>query len=255
VEIIWILLAVLVLSLPIVSFVDRYRDRSHRRILGLREVATKWGGEATEGAFAEGCKLTLRVEDVPGEVTFGYAGLSGLTRVQFKAPSERRLRITTEYVTNWRQRMEGRQDIETGEARFDNVYRVEASDAAWAREVLDEPLRLSLYGLFQVYGPTVSLDASSSGVTLRVGRILVDDPGLLGHLVGQATKALRRIHPDRGVVASAVEVREGRCPVCDHPMEKPLRCPACLTPHHEQCWTYMGGCAIFGCGSRARRAG
>lgn len=39
-----------------------------------------------------------------------------------------------------------------------------------------------------------------------------------------------------------------RCPVCGAPVEAtPWRCPRCETVHHEDCATYFGGCAIFGC--------
>ena len=43
----------------------------------------------------------------------------------------------------------------------------------------------------------------------------------------------------------------GNCPVCGHDvaMER-TKCTACRTPHHEDCWQYSGGCAIFGCSGR-----
>jgi len=28
------------------------------------------------------------------------------------------------------------------------------------------------------------------------------------------------------------------------------RCPRCDTPHHPDCWAYVGGCAIFGCDAK-----
>ncbi len=30
-------------------------------------------------------------------------------------------------------------------------------------------------------------------------------------------------------------------------------CPTCSTPHHTDCWSYAGGCAIYGCGKRWHR--
>lgn len=41
---------------------------------------------------------------------------------------------------------------------------------------------------------------------------------------------------------------EGVCRVCGSPLAVPIvRCPACDTPHHQDCWAYNRGCSIFGC--------
>lgn len=43
---------------------------------------------------------------------------------------------------------------------------------------------------------------------------------------------------------------EGRCPVCGNGLGGVLcACPRCETPHHQECWDWAGGCAIFGCAS------
>ncbi|MBI4865934.1 MAG: SUMF1/EgtB/PvdO family nonheme iron enzyme [Candidatus Wallbacteria bacterium] len=45
------------------------------------------------------------------------------------------------------------------------------------------------------------------------------------------------------------------CQVCSQEMgtdKRPvLACPACGTPHHEECWEYAGGCSTFACGERS----
>ncbi|MEN6641781.1 MAG: ankyrin repeat domain-containing protein [Armatimonadia bacterium] len=47
-------------------------------------------------------------------------------------------------------------------------------------------------------------------------------------------------------------IHTGTCPYC-HIMIKTasryVKCAACNTPHHEDCWTANGGCSIYGCGS------
>lgn len=42
---------------------------------------------------------------------------------------------------------------------------------------------------------------------------------------------------------------EIQCPVCAGAITEatPRTCPRCDTPHHGDCWDYVGGCAIFGC--------
>lgn len=42
----------------------------------------------------------------------------------------------------------------------------------------------------------------------------------------------------------------GVCPYCQTPIATDadgIRCPACRTPHHRQCWQENGGCAVYGC--------
>jgi len=59
---------------------------------------------------------------------------------------------------------------------------------------------------------------------------------------------------DTGVKIVAVGQARGDCPVCGAALEGELvRCSACATPHHADCWSYVGVCSTFGCGSRASR--
>lgn len=46
---------------------------------------------------------------------------------------------------------------------------------------------------------------------------------------------------------------EGICRVCGSPLADPItHCPACETPHHQDCWEYNRGCSIFGCSPAIR---
>mgnify|MGYP006286410321 CR=1 FL=1 len=49
-------------------------------------------------------------------------------------------------------------------------------------------------------------------------------------------------------LCETAEERMIECPVCGSPIEdEPRYCPRCDTPHHQDCWDYVGGCAIFAC--------
>jgi hypothetical protein len=42
------------------------------------------------------------------------------------------------------------------------------------------------------------------------------------------------------------------CPICQTGIaahEAAVNCPTCQTPHHQECWNEIGGCAIYGCES------
>jgi hypothetical protein len=105
----------------------------------------------------------------------------------------------------------------------------------------------------------VSLDLGPSGLVLKVSQNLVDDEAYLVSFVDFAVLILKEIKGAgsvAGIVAAEVEVRSGsECPVCGHGVDQAAkRCPQCGTPHHKECWKYMGGCAIFACQGRNVRA-
>ena len=47
--------------------------------------------------------------------------------------------------------------------------------------------------------------------------------------------------------------RGARCGVCgEEAASRRVLCGKCATPHHEECWSYSGGCSVFGCGCTTR---
>jgi hypothetical protein len=56
------------------------------------------------------------------------------------------------------------------------------------------------------------------------------------------------------VDSSLVVQGDSACPVCACSIahdEAQVACEHCSTPHHDDCWEYAGGCAIFGCRKNA----
>lgn len=44
---------------------------------------------------------------------------------------------------------------------------------------------------------------------------------------------------------------QGTCQVCGEGMvQNVVRCRRCRTPHHRECWKYIGRCTTFGCGEK-----
>jgi hypothetical protein len=45
-----------------------------------------------------------------------------------------------------------------------------------------------------------------------------------------------------------VDAQAGECQVCGEKMEtRVVFCAKCRTPHHEECWSYVGQCSTYGC--------
>lgn len=205
--------------------VKSHESRSRRRAETLGSLAGRYGGQVIPGYLAADHKLTLDVDGIPGEVTFQEAGKNrtAWTRIQFNAPSRRRLRVAPEGFTAWLSRLFGSGDILTGDSRFDQTFWVESTDAAWAKDALDPSIRQALCRLREsAYGEgggSLTLDSGPAGVNLRIGAMLVDDPARLERMIEISIMALRKIHGGAvvGVALEAVEIRVGsECPVCGH---------------------------------------
>ncbi len=72
---------------------------------------------------------------------------------------------------------------------------------------------------------------------------------------------VERARPDGLTILSVSQQsgEEASCPICGERLgEAVRRCDRCDTMHHEDCWTYFGGCAVFAChpgrGKRQRRS-
>jgi hypothetical protein len=64
-----------------------------------------------------------------------------------------------------------------------------------------------------------------------------------------------RVRPARrqkGVQIEDLQVlSEGTCQVCGMSMRsRTVRCETCQTPHHRECWKYMGHCSTYACNGK-----
>jgi hypothetical protein len=113
--------------------------------------------------------------------------------------------------------------------------------------LLDLPgVRLTLGGRLLAVRKTVS----SQQLSLPVLQDLLSRArGLHGSLL-----EVFRVATEPGVrfLEKRHEEVESRCRVCGEPLDaQPVYCVACETPHHSDCWQYLGRCAIFACGAQA----
>jgi hypothetical protein len=54
--------------------------------------------------------------------------------------------------------------------------------------------------------------------------------------------------PVQEATALAVDAKAGNCQVCGEQMDRRVvYCGKCRTPHHEECWSYIGQCSTYGC--------
>jgi hypothetical protein len=166
-----------------------------------------------------------------------------------------RLRLSPE--TGWARvrRFFGAQDLQTGDAAFDRTFMVQSNSESSARAVLTREVRAAMIAL-DGFTP-VTLDLGPAGIALRTGLTPGFQPDRLASFGGEALTLgralLQALNPS--VVISEVEsLGVGICPVCSTPVDEDrCLCTRCRTPHHKDCWSYLGGCAVYACAGRPRR--
>jgi hypothetical protein len=154
----------------------------------------------------------------------------------------------------------GDQDLSIGDAQFDFEYVLKAHPPTLIRGLFHPDRRdqvmASVRRLNNLRDATIDLDRNQ--LTVQCREHLTDQAGLQVMLqtAEDFLKYLFESTPEAGsgIQWSELTVRDGgECPVCGTAMgHQVLRCEACRTPHHAECWAYMGRCSTYACkGTRA----
>jgi hypothetical protein len=154
--------------------------------------------------------------------------------------------------------------VRVGDPEFDRGYVIQANDPEMAREFLTSAVRWSIANLERLVHPGGML------VSINPERMLVQVDRNLGQNAEALAAAVREsliIHDGlrQGVAARLSEgisiVSAGPaeaedagppiCKVCGEAIVAPgVVCALCKTPHHRDCWEFVGACSIYGCNSK-----
>lgn len=233
--------------------------KASRRLRGNLERAAKGRGGRLVRSFWKGDGLDLVADGVPGQLRFfmGTDKAPPWTRLRFDWLPPGRLRVAPEGFFARIRKFFGAEDLRIGDDGFDGRFLIQGSPEAWVRNVLDRETREGLTRLFGLgaswaRGKGIRLDLGPAGLTLFCPRNLVWELEHLEAFLDEGLALLRRIRSragsEPGILSAEAVAADGRCPVCGHGLETMLRrCTSCRTLHHEDCWSYFAGCAIYGC--------
>lgn len=159
--------------------------------------------------------------------------------------------------------------VRAGDQEFDSGFVVQANDPGMAREFLSPSVRWSIANLQRLAPPSGML------VSINPERLLVQ---VDRNLAQYADSLLRAVHEtltihDGLLAGVAGRINEGIeivsagpaapddagppvCKVCGETIEDPgVICATCRTPHHRDCWEFVGSCSIYGCSGKQCVAG
>ena len=226
---------------------DRILSSLARRLGGIHKSERRDYNGAVIWSLDETQAVLYFLENSRGRV-------EGVTLRLRKACSFR-LRLFPE--TGWARvrRFFGAQDVQTGDAALDRAYMVQTDRVANARSVLTRDVRMAIFALGR-FAP-LSLEMGPNGIVLRTAQGSMERFDRLVAFTGDALALARAILQvlDPSVIAGEMELQgPGSCPVCSTPVEEDRAvCSRCRTPHHGDCWKYLGGCAVYACAGRPRR--
>ncbi len=180
-----------------------------------------------------------------------------------------RLELTPTLRPSPPQPPKGTRVVRVGDATFDRSFLIRANDPEMARDFLTAPVRWALEGLGRL-GPVGGML-----VSINPERMLVQVDRNLGQAINQLSAVVQEALVIYGGLQAGVTARlaEGvaivaagpasaadadgppTCKVCGDPIgDAPtVVCTTCLTPHHRDCWEFIGACSIFGCQGKAAR--
>ena len=143
----------------------------------------------------------------------------------------------------------GMQDIEIGAPEFDKAYVIQSNEPEEVARILS-PVQHQLMdlGRFDLTVTTGRCQFEKEIDQFRTPRQIVD-------VFVKAYFSMRDgILETEQIQMVVTEQEDSICMVCGEEVTKdPVTCRSCKTPHHRDCWEYLGMCSTYGCGQKRYR--
>ena len=237
------------------------RARSNAMNAMLHRVASRLGGTFVAGGWIDQPGVTFATAGRGARLEFfgGTKHSSPYSRVvvDMRGVSPGSLHILEQGFFQAFLHLFGAQDLEIGDPAFDKDYVIKATPSSLARQVFSPDRRLEgmriVRRLRSTVEPTFNLDSQS--VTVMVRQYIRVESDLMALIDAARDFVGFLVQPPAAVGIVLEEVRvsgAAACPVCGTSMSQGfVRCESCKTPHHAECWKYMGRCSTYACkGSR-----
>ena len=251
------LVGALLLTAFIVAIVI-LRSRDRKRTAMLRRVAERFGG----ALMGEACSRSRGWSSRSPAAGDGWNSTAGANTTR-RGPGSRStpavtspgvLHIMKEGFGHSILKFFGAQDIAIGDRKFDSDYVIKAKPESLAGRLFSRSGSDLIRTVRRLEGspdPTFDLDEQMVSVTVR--NYLREELAMVTLIEAARDFCGSPGAPvPAGIVMGEVQVAAGgACPVCGTTMaEGVVRCESCRTPHHRECWTYMGRCSTYACKGR-----
>jgi len=150
-------------------------------------------------------------------------------------------------------RLWGARDIQVGNARFDRDWYITARPESLVSRIFTEDrfeqVMNSVDRLARFADPAVEITRDTLVVRAQEWISGEEDLTSLVSTASEFVGYLLRLGPEEGIAwVAGGDAEPSICPVCAAAMEEAVvHCDKCRTPHHEECWTYVGQCSTYAC--------
>jgi len=257
------IVGVLALALCVAAFVvagildHRWKEQKleRRRRLCDRLVEKLQGSLEPESSGLPRMRFKLQGREalLEADATVEYTRLS----VDVRGLSRGALRIHRDYSPGLVKRLLGMQDIEIGNEAFDRDFIVEAFPESHARLIFSKERKNQAVGAVRKLGtlgshPRIRLSAEELELQVEAHFEEVGPYLTLVQAASDWLEVLLTVAPIAGIHWLPEEPgRPGICRICGTGLaDRIIACSRCNTPHHQECWEYVGRCSTYGCGER-----
>lgn len=250
-----------VLIVAVASIASRAQARADRWNRAYQTVAKRYGGACLLAGWFGRPSVRFRygaAHVLVNTYSTGGAGGGPFTQLYISWPDPNlRLEIFPDWGGVRGRAVRGLQNIETGNAHFDERFVIRGNNPAEIRVLLNDAVRWQIDRLRNYLGiKDVYLAIHRGGLVIKKPSY-IRQPDLLEEFVTQSlelfdqamltrTVGIQFVNSDRvQVISDAV------CQVCGEDITTDMVfCRRCKTPHHQECWEYFGSCSTYGCKER-----
>lgn len=233
-----------------------------------KRVAAQFRGHYIDGGWFGFPRLNLLYHGMPISVdVYSTGGKHKTYYTQLHAPfpySYFSLELFPEGLFQSIGKMFGTQDIEIGSPQFDAQFIIQGYDAGAIASYLHPGVQTHVWNLTNLLG-NGDLYISIAGGRMLVRKMgQITDEYSLGQFIQSSMALIPLQQPASPGETAGVEFVEAidessyeaaqpretpTCQVCgEKAAEDVVICSRCQTPHHRECWRYLGQCSTYGCG-------
>lgn len=234
-----------------------------QRVASLSRLAARWNGQVEPGSYLSFPPVVLRMglDIVRLQFFAGNRHERSATHLTVHFP-DRKLHLEVNAGAFWQpfQRLLGVRYIELDNSAFNNAFLVQGNDAPAIRELLTPAAQTAIRQMTQS-SRSGDLYLSIGGGTLRATKrgVLIGESELAHFVTAfaqllQAARDVQKTGVDVLPASDPPPLEQTACGVCGESLQgKVVYCDSCRTPHHFDCWEYLGACSVYACGEKRFR--
>jgi hypothetical protein len=232
------------------------------RLVFFEATARRLKGRHLPSGFMTNDRIEFPIAGQTAVAEFFPAGEDNQGRTRLIVPlpgtSPGTLHIVPDGFSQSFLKMFGAQDLEIGDREFDAWYVVKANPESFAARIFSPDRRQRVIAavklLKHLNTPTIDVTRDHIRIVVREELKTEGNVVLLAKTAQEFLEFLRTGPADSGIELGEVRTtRDSTCLVCGTALvDLVVRCATCKTPHHSECWNYVGQCSMYACtGKRA----